>query len=138
MLLRLLLFLLMMSGSTLATGISNASSFTDDDKAFLISSEQEIPRKDGLTDGIDHSDRNEQATLTNRSSTNRINNSRPQRLLPSNCQKPSRSPGRFGNIGNHRKLIINVHDSRRRQERAPYASAAPCEYYVFALRRILC
>ena len=138
MLFRVLLILLVMSSSSLATGLNSMSSYIHDDNTVIVLHEEQEQRKDGLTDGIDRSRNNEQAVLTERSTTNQVNNFRPQRFIPSNGQKPSRLAGRFGFIAKHHKPVFYYHDSRRRLEQAPFSSVASCAYYVYALRRILC
>lgn len=69
----------------------------------------------------------------------RLSNTRPQRLLPSHGSKPGKSTGRsFAVRRPHHKHFFFLHDGRRRLETAPFQSAASRDYYVFALRHILC
>ncbi|MBQ7421676.1 MAG: hypothetical protein IJV27_06025 [Prevotella sp.] len=69
----------------------------------------------------------------------RLCNTRPQRLLPTHGSKPGKSIGRLLAVRRPRlKQFFFLHDGRRRLETAPFQSAASRDYYVFALRRILC
>ena len=79
------------------------------------------------------------ATIDDARSIYRLCNTRPQRLLPSHGSKPGKSTGRsFAVRRPHHKHFFFLHDGRRRLETAPFQSAASRDYYVFALRHILC
>ena len=79
-----------------------------------------------------------EATLTDATSLYRVCSSRPQRLLPTHGSKTERTASPCGFV---RRNIVKpfhfLHDSRRRQETAPYCLSASCLYYVIALRHII-
>ena len=83
---------------------------------------------------------NNVAMLSNTRSTYRICNTRPQRLLPTYSSNPAKTQGKnhFYSIHKRFKFFKLPYDGRRRQETAPFSSSASCDYYVIALRRILC
>ena len=83
----------------------------------------------------------QEATLTDASQNFRICNSRSQRFQPTNGEKPEREPAPFSRyaIQQHRvRILYSYHDSRCRQETAPFCMSASCDYYVIALRHLLC
>ena len=85
-----------------------------------------------------HGRRNE-ATLNDARSIYRLCNTRPQRLLPTHGSTSGKSTGRL--LAARRlnvKPLSSLYDGRRRLETSPFYSSASCDYYVFALRRLLC
>ncbi|MBR0272724.1 MAG: hypothetical protein IJQ59_01360 [Bacteroidaceae bacterium] len=85
-----------------------------------------------------HGHRHE-ATLNDARGIYRLCNTRPQRLVPSHGSKPGKSTGRWLAVRRpHVKHFFFLHDGRRRLETAPFQSSASRDYYVFALRHIIC
>ena len=83
--------------------------------------------------------RHHEATLDDARSADRLCNTRPQRLVPTHASNSGKNAVR--SLGVRRpsvKHLFFLHDGRRRLETAPFQSAASRDYYVFALRRILC
>ena len=79
-----------------------------------------------------------EATLTDATSLYRVCSSRPQRLLPTHGSKTERTANPCGFVRRHIvKPLQLLHDSRRRQETAPFSLSASCLYYVIALRHII-
>lgn len=80
-----------------------------------------------------------EATLTDGSTLYRVCSSRPQRLLPTHGSKTERTANPCGLV---RQRIVKplqfLHDSRRRLETAPFCISASRDYYVIALRHIIC
>ena len=69
----------------------------------------------------------------------RLCNSRPQRLLPVHGSEPGKHVARSFVVRRAGgKCVFFRHDGRRRLETAPFQSAASRDYYVFALRHIIC
>lgn len=80
-----------------------------------------------------------EATLTDATNLYRICSSRPQRIVPTHGSKSERNNKPYGFI---RRQIVKplkiIYDSRRRLETAPFCRPASSDYYVIALRHILC
>lgn len=79
------------------------------------------------------------AVLSNTRGTYRLNNTRPQRLLPTYWPNLGKTQGKHGIRSFHqRSNPFKLHyDGRRRQETAPFCSSASSDYYIIALRRII-
>ena len=79
------------------------------------------------------------AVLSKSRGSYRLCNTRPQRLLPTSFTNFGKTQGKHGIHSFHRRSNpFKLHyDGRRRQETAPFCSAASCDYYVIALRRII-
>ena len=96
----------------------------------------QVERKDRLH-GIETARHRAEATLNNARDIFRVNASRPQRLPPVYGSKDSRAVGRHPVISK-----FNPQNFRPACPGCHFLSASPgsasCEYYVFALRRILC
>ena len=87
---------------------------------------------------IPQDNRHHEATLTDATSLYRVCSSRPQRLLPTQGSKTERTTNPCSFVRNHIvKPLQFLHDSRRRQETAPFCLSASCLYYVIALRHII-
>ena len=88
---------------------------------------------------IPQDQRHHEATLTDATSLYRICNTRPQRIMPTYGSKSERSISQFRLLMLRHivKPLSLLHDSRRRQETAPFCLSASCHYYVLALRHIL-
>ena len=83
--------------------------------------------------------RHHEATLNDAQGVYRLCNTRPLRLLPTQGSNSGKNATRsFAVRRPIVKHIFFIHDGRRRLEAAPFQSAASRDYYVFALRRILC
>lgn len=85
------------------------------------------------------SGRHHEATLNDAQGVYRLCNTRPGRLLQTHGSNSGKNATR--SLAVRRpivKHIFFIHDGRRRLESAPFQSAASRDYYVFALRRILC
>ena len=80
-----------------------------------------------------------EATLTDATQLYRICSSRPQRILPTHGSRSERTlTPAFNLVGQHIvKPLHSYHDSRCRQESAPFCLSASCDYYVIALRHII-
>ena len=88
---------------------------------------------------IPQDQRHHETTLTDATSLYRICNTRPQRIMPTYGSKSERSVSQFRLLMQRHivKPLRFLHDSRRRQETAPFCLSASCHYYVLALRHIL-
>ena len=83
--------------------------------------------------------RRQEATLNDARSICRLCNIRPQRLLPTHGSKPGKNMVRlFARRRSYVSPLLFLHDGRRRLETAPFQSTTSRDYYVFALRHILC
>lgn len=83
----------------------------------------------------------QEAILTDASQIYRICSSRPQRLLSAQGPKTERTVTPFGNFTIRQHIVkhlFSYFDSRCRMETAPFCMSASCDYYVIALRRLLC
>jgi len=81
------------------------------------------------------------ATLTDASQLYRICSSRPQRILPSQGSKTERTVTPFGNFAIRQHIVKHLYsyyDSRCRLEAAPFCMSVSSDYYVIALRHIIC
>lgn len=85
-----------------------------------------------------HEPLHQEAVLTDATSLYRVCSSRPQRLLPTYGSKTERAVNPCSFVRSHIvKSVQFLHDSRRRQETAPFCLSASCLYYVIALRHII-
>lgn len=83
--------------------------------------------------------RTNEATLTDATQLYRICSSRPQRILPTQGSRSSRTlTPAFNLVRLHIvKPLHSFYDSRCRLESAPFCLSASCDYYVIALRHII-
>ena len=81
-----------------------------------------------------------EATLSDATHLYRICSSRPQRVLPSQGSKTERSITPFQTqLGRQSsKPLYSYHNSRCRQETAPFCMSVSRIYYVIALRHLIC
>lgn len=94
-------------------------------------------REFSLTD-TQHGRHNE-ATLNDARGVYRLCNTRPVRLLPTHGSSSDKNAVKLLAVRRLQvKHLFFLHDGRRRLETAPFQSAASRDFYVFALRRILC
>ena len=98
-----------------------------------------LPSEGSASIIIPQDQRHHEATLTDATSLYRICNTRPQRIMPTYGSKSERSISHFRLLMQRHivKPLSILHDSRRRQETAPFCLSASCHYYVLALRHIL-
>ncbi len=98
-----------------------------------------LPSEGSASIIIPQNQRHHEATLTDATSLYRICNTRPQRIMPTYGSKSERSISHFRFLMQRHivKPLSILHDSRRRQETAPFCLSASCHYYVLALRHIL-
>lgn len=83
--------------------------------------------------------RHNEATLNDARGVYRLFNTRPQRLLPTHGSSSDKNAACSLAVRQPQvKHLFFLHDGRRRLETAPFQSAASRDYYVFALRHILC
>lgn len=83
--------------------------------------------------------RHHEAKLNDAWNVYRICNTRPGRLLQTHGSGSGKNAARSLAVRRPGiKHLFFLHDGRRRLEAAPFQSAASRDYYVFALRRILC
>lgn len=80
-----------------------------------------------------------EALLSDASHLYRICNTRPQRLLPSQGAQHERSSGKlpFGWLTRHSFTLKHTFGGSPLQSLPLFRFAASCDYYVYALRRIL-
>lgn len=81
-----------------------------------------------------------EAALTVAAQPCRICSSRPQRIVSSRGSGSGRSSGSSGSVARRQNVSLfqSPYDGRRRLESAPFCSPASRQYYVIALRHILC
>ncbi|MBP3829268.1 MAG: hypothetical protein ILA06_03045 [Bacteroidaceae bacterium] len=83
--------------------------------------------------------RHHEAMLNDARGVYRLCNTRPGRLLPTHGAGSGKNAARSLAVRRSGiKHLFFLHDGRRRLETAPFQTAASRDYYVFALRRILC
>lgn len=78
------------------------------------------------------------AVIANAQDLVRICNSRPQRIIPSHFGKPERYFSRLLLIRHVKQLKSPLAEWTQKAESAPFLPAVSCDYFVFALRRLLC
>jgi hypothetical protein len=84
-------------------------------------------------------ERHSEATLNDSRSIFRLCNIRPQRLLPTQNSNSGKNIARLLAFRRSQsKHLSFLYNGRRRLETAPFQSAASRDYYVLALRHILC
>lgn len=80
-----------------------------------------------------------EALLSDAHDIYRICNSRPGRLIQAHGQQTGKMHGASGKgQATKQTITLNHPDGVRRQPSAPLRCCAPCDYFIFALRRILC
>jgi hypothetical protein len=116
--------------------------YLGDTKTIEVNTSKEITVSDK---GKDYSitdtqhERHSEATLNDSRSIFRLCNIRPQRLLPTHNSNSGKNIARsFALRRSQPKHLYFLYDGRRRLETAPFQSAASRDYYVLALRHILC
>lgn len=78
------------------------------------------------------------AVIANAQDLVRICNSRPQRILPSYLGKTERNFSRLLLIRHVKPLKSPLTEWTQKADSAPFLPAVSCDYFVFALRRLLC
>ena len=78
------------------------------------------------------------AVFADMSSYYRLCTSRPERIIPVYGGGGSHPASRISFQHKSHSVNLIILGSRLRHESAPFSIAASCEYYVFALRRLLC
>lgn len=128
---RLFVFLIVMTSSVVmyGDGVSKPNWVTDVEQASS---------SDGLRGGDDLKREKATAVLTDAQDAYRICSSRPQRLLPANGFKLERTSGK-------QSFSLYFKPPKRRfscrwaiRNTSPIRTVVSCDYYVFALRRLLC
>lgn len=116
--------------------------YLGDTKTIEVNTSKEITVSDK---GEDYSitdtqhERHSEATLNDSRSIFRLCNIRPQRLLPTHNSNSGKNIARLLSFRRSQsKHLYFLYDGRRRLETAPFQSAASRDYYVLALRHILC
>lgn len=97
----------------------------------------ETAERDCLTDISNKEEQSPMAAFHDMGNAMRICAPHPQRLLPSHGPAPKKMcPGSLSSRGNI--LSCNLQNYRQRQESTPFQPSVSREYYVIALRRIIC
>lgn len=78
------------------------------------------------------------AVIANAQDLVRICSSRPQRILPSYFGKPERNFSRLLLIRHVKPLKNPLAEWTHKADSAPFLPAVSCDYFVYALRRLLC
>lgn len=78
------------------------------------------------------------AVIVNAQSLVRICNSRPQRILPSSIGKPERMMSRTHHLLLTNHLQNHLAEWASKTDTSPFLPAVSSDYFVFALRRLLC
>lgn len=81
-----------------------------------------------------------EATLTDAAQSSRICSSRPQRIVSPHSSGSERISNLSGNLARRHNVtpLKSNYDCRCRLETAPFCTAASRQYYIIALRHILC
>ena len=83
--------------------------------------------------------RNHEATLTDLTLLYNVCGSRPQRIITTQFSRVERSARSISlALRNIVKTLKSPNDSRRRRETAPFCTSVSSDYYVIALRHIIC
>jgi len=85
-----------------------------------------------------HQGRHNEATLNDARSIYHLCGPRSQRHLPTGSNGDKNPTRSLTTCRPYVQPFFFLHDGRRRLETAPFQSAASRDYYVFALRHILC
>lgn len=132
--------------TSLASACLDTSRQTKDNFAIAAEAKEYsslLTRDIATTDGTRHVDlltpgkNNREAVLTESRTANRIANSRPERIVPYNCTKNSRTVGKLPINSKYYQLKLRSYRGRERSQKAPFAVDVACEYYVIALRHII-
>lgn len=99
---------------------------------------REQKARDTLTDATALPLKADGALITDAHDIYRICNSRPVRLINGQGPKPHKQNSHNATVSQKTKTLFNRYDGVRRLPSAPFRRCAPCDYFVFALRRILC
>ena len=78
------------------------------------------------------------AVIVNAQNLVRICNSRPQRILPSSIGKPERMTNRTHHLLLTDHLQNHLAEWASKTDTSPFLPAVSSDYFVFALRRLLC
>ena len=78
------------------------------------------------------------AVIANAQNLVRICNSRPQRILPSGIGKPERTTSRMAYSLQSNHLQSHLAEWTSKLGTSPFLPAVSSDYFVFALRRLLC
>ena len=78
------------------------------------------------------------AVIVNAQNLVRICNSRPQRILPSSIGKPERMTSRTHHLLLTNHLQNHLAEWASKTDTSPFLPAVSSDYFVFALRRLLC
>lgn len=108
------------------------------DVAVAVADSQTPQERTDRLRGIEDERHRSEATLNSSRDLFRVSVSRPQRLLPVYGSKNSRTLIKNAQLIKSNLLNINKPTCNRQTYSAPLHGSASCEYYVFALRRILC
>ena len=109
------------------------------DEAYLPNADAEKSfDSDVLRDGLEASRDRATAVLTDAQNIYRICSSRPQRLLPSNGFKQERTSCKQSSSFSHKSIKNRLSCKWVIRITLPIRTVVSCDYYVFALRRLLC
>ena len=95
-------------------------------------------RRDRLTDISQKEDQRSVAVFEDTMNTMRICLTRPQRLLPSHGAAPGKTQVRSMESRRYTTPLCNYQIRSTRQESTPFQSSVSRNYYVIALRHIIC
>lgn len=108
------------------------------DVAVAVADSQTPQERTDRLRGIEDERHRSEATLNSSRDLFRVSVSRPQRLLPVYGSKNNRTLGKYQQQPKFNLLNISWLSYSRQALPAAMHGSASCEYYVFALRRILC
>ena len=137
MLLSLVFSLYLLLSSATSAAVVQSMTAVHDPVASVADGQTPSERTDRLRGIEDHRHRSE-AVLSNARGMFRVGASRPQRLLPVYGSKNNRTLGKYQQQPKFNLLNISWLSYSRQALPAAMHGSASCEYYVFALRRILC
>lgn len=95
-------------------------------------------RPDRLTDNGGIRQQSHSAMLSDSQSRYRLSTARPTRLLPPSTARYQHSPYRLPLSLKHKNNPQRFFGGRYRLETSPFQTAASCDYYVYALRHLIC
>ncbi|MCI6161307.1 MAG: hypothetical protein SPI18_00555 [Prevotella sp.] len=99
---------------------------------------EDTKSRDLLLDDNIRAERHDGAVLSDAQDVHRICNSRPQRVIASGCFKVQRAADRKGAGMNNSTHLIPHFGAENGPETSPFRPHASFDYYVIALRHILC
>ena len=108
------------------------STFEDNDK------QDNIDHTASLSDSNDDRRQSAAQMVKDARGLQHVANSRPQRVVPASANKSKRHMAVTVSVAFHDKNKPSIYRTLEHPLSAPFLPQPPCNYYVYALRRLLC